>query len=312
MILRLNTFSKPRTSVSAVILLLFVATVLPGCSRSPSDDAEHTGFTDALGRELILDHPPNRIVTIAPSVTEIVYAAGGMNRVVGVSSADNFPPEVDRIPRFSALPVNFETIVSLRPDLVVGTTQVNSRADAETFDNLRLNVFYLKTRTLNDIVESVTTVGAILNTTVVADSTARSMQQRIDSLRLFSDGIERRPSVLFLISDETLYSFGKDSYVHELITLAGGESISGSITTTNPVLSNEFVLTEAPQVIIGTFGENYDAEDLLLARPTWRSVPAVRQNRVYSIDGDLVLRAGPRAIDGAYRIAEILRAIRNQ
>jgi len=308
----MNPLSRSGALPFISVFFLLLATVCCGCTRDQAVDGGNTGFTDAIGRKFDFHDPPTRLVTIAPSVTEIVYAAGGIDRVVGVSSADDYPSEVNHIPRFSALPVNFEVIVSLRPDLILGTTQVNSPTDADTFNDLHLKVFYLKTRTLEDIVKSVRTVGILLHTTAVSDSMAFSLQHRIDSLRLSSDAIERRPRVLFLISDETLYSFGKDSYIHELITLAGGVSISGSMTTSNPVLSDEFVLSEAPEVIIGTFGENYDAEDLRYARPIWRSVPAVRQNRVYSIDADLVLRAGPRVVDGAYRIAEILQSVRNQ
>jgi ABC-type Fe3+-hydroxamate transport system substrate-binding protein len=112
-----------------------------------------------------------------------------------------------------------------------------------------------------------------------------------------------RPRVLVLIGDETLYSFGKGSYVHELVRLAGGRSITSTIETSAPTLSEGYVLTEKPDVIIGTWGPDYDPSTLLDLHPTWDVVPALQNGRVYSLPSSLLLRPGPRLVQGAQRMA---------
>jgi iron complex transport system substrate-binding protein len=302
-----DRFIHAGTAVLTYTLVAIILTV-SGCTSRQTRTGPFHSVVDALERSVEFRFPPERVVTIAPSVTEIVFASGAMSRIVGVSTADDYPPEVENIFKFSALPVNFEAIVGLRPDLILATTQVNGPTDAETFAHLGLKVFYLNTRSLDDIIVAVETSGELLGTSDIARSAARELRRRVDSLSTLTESIKSRPKVLFLISDKALYSFGSDSYVQDLIRLAGGESIAGSISSENPVLSNEFVLKSAPDVIIGTFGEDYDTDDLLSARPTWAIVPAVRHNRVFTVNGDLILRAGPRVVDGAYELYHILQS----
>ena len=111
------------------------------------------------------------------------------------------------------------------------------------------------------------------------------------------------PFELFLIGDDTLYAFGDESYVHDLIALAGGRSATEAIGTNAPILSDEFVLTTKPDVIFGAFGEDYDPARLLALHPTWDIVPAVVNGRVYSLDPSLILRPGPRLVEGAQQMA---------
>jgi ABC-type Fe3+-hydroxamate transport system substrate-binding protein len=112
--------------------------------------------------------------------------------------------------------------------------------------------------------------------------------------------------VLVLIGDDTLYSFGDGSYVHNLVELAGGRSITASIDTKAPTLSEEYVLKEKPDVIVGAWGSDYDSDRLLKLHPTWDVVPAVQNGRVYSLPSSLLLRPGPRLVQGARRMAAYL------
>ncbi|MCH8276255.1 MAG: ABC transporter substrate-binding protein, partial [Bacteroidetes bacterium] len=237
---------------------------------------------------------------------EIVAAAGAFDRIVGVSNADNYPPGVADLPDFSALPVDFESVASLRPDLVLATTEVNDPRDAAMFDGLDIPIYYLSIRSLAEVFGAIETVGELLESEEAARATIDSLRVRTHRLEQLSSSVKNRPRVLFLISYETLFSFGRDSYVHDLIEIAGGESVTSDLETSAPVLSDEYVLRQAPDVIIGTFGDPFRIPDLLEAHPTWRLVPAVREGRVYSIENDLILRAGPRNIDGAYRMFELL------
>lgn len=112
--------------------------------------------------------------------------------------------------------------------------------------------------------------------------------------------------MLLLAGAKTLYSFGQESYVHDLIRMAGGRSVTAKLDAKAPVLSEEFVIRKNPDVIIGTFAETHDAQKLLALHPSWRSVSALEEGRVYTVDGDVVVRPGPRVVEGVRRMAALL------
>jgi len=288
-----------------IFLLLAVAMLgVLGCAKpSEPSRADTRAFTDDLGRTVEVRRPVARVVTVAPSLTEIVFAAGAGRKLVGVTTADDYPPAVDTLPRFSALPMNFEAVAALRPDVVLGTTQINNPRDAETFAALGIPMVFFSFRRLGDVMRVLRATGDLLGTAAHAHAAADSLQRIVDDLRARSEAIEERPRVLFLIGDGTLFAFGPESYIHELIFLAGGQSITEDLTTEAPILSDEFVLTAAPDVIVGAFGEAYDPARLLERHPTWTVVPAIRTGRVYSFAPDLFLRPGPRLAEGARRLA---------
>jgi iron complex transport system substrate-binding protein len=286
--------------------LLLTLALLTGCRAEAPPDADTRTATDDLGRTVTLTPLVERVLTLAPSLTELVFAAGAGDRLVGAAEADDYPPAVDTLPRFDSLPLDFEAIATLRPDLVLATDQVNAPGDVDTFADLGIPVYFFSYRGLDGMLESLRTVGGLLNTEATANAAADSLSARIDQLRHRTDTLNHRPLTLFLIGDETLFAFGSESYVHDLIALAGGRSATANLDTQAPVLTEEFVLTTQPEVIIGAFGPDYDPARLVGLHPTWRSVPAVEQGRVYSLDPDLVLRPGPRLVQGAYRMAELL------
>lgn len=288
--------------------LLFVWGALAGsgCGNGEAGRPAADVFTDDLGREVVIDRPVRRVVTLAPNLTEIVYAAGAGHRLAGVGMPDDYPPAVDTLPRFSVFPVDFEAVVALRPDLVLATDQVNSERDAATFAALDLPVAFLSFRGLDDVLRGIRVVGELLGTETEAAAAVDAIEARIDRLRAYTAGRETHPRVLFLIGDDVLYSFGRESYMHELIDLAGGTSVMEDVDAVAPVLSEEFVLTRRPDVIVGPWGTDYDPRRLMELHPTWDVVPAVREGRVYSVDPDLFLRPGPRLVDAAYVLADLL------
>ncbi|GIV61198.1 MAG: periplasmic-binding protein [Rhodothermaceae bacterium] len=277
-----------------------------GCSERPAPPEAPSTFTDDLGRTVQLPPTIGRIVTVAPSLTEIVFAAGAGSRLVGVTTADDYPPAVDTLPRFSALPMNFEAVAALRPDVVLATTQINNPRDAETFAALGIPMLFFSFRRLEDVPRVLRRIGEVLDTEEVAHAAARTFEDRLAGLRARTATLTDRPRVLFLIGDETLFAFGRESYIHTLIEVAGGTSLTRDLPTEAPILSDEFVLTHPPDVIVGTFGEDYDPARLLAAHPTWHLLPAVREGRIYSFAPDLFLRPGPRLVDGACLLARRL------
>jgi ABC-type Fe3+-hydroxamate transport system substrate-binding protein len=287
-------------------LVLALAVGLGTACTSPDTDETAPRVTDALGRTVPLSRPVERVVSLAPNLTEIVYAAGAGSTLVGVTTAANYPPSVDTLPAISALPVDFEAVAAQNPDLVLATDQINAPRDAETFDALDVPIYFFSFATLADVLDAIRTTGDLLGTSAAAADSAAALQREIDALQRRTASVQDPPRVLVLIGDDTLYAFGQGSYIHELVALAGGQSITDTLATQAPTLSDEYVLTAKPDVIVGAWGEDYDPSRLLVLHPTWDVVPAVQNGRVYSLPQDLLLRPGPRLVDGARRMARAL------
>jgi ABC-type Fe3+-hydroxamate transport system substrate-binding protein len=286
------------------LVLAFIVSVLAGCGEADRSPAPST-VTDALGRSVAPERPVERVVSLAPNLTEIAFAAGGGSRLVAVTTADDYPPAVDTLDRVSALPVDFEAVAAQNPDLVLATDQVNPPGDTETFEALDVPIYFFSFASLTDVFDAIRTTGALLGTEAAAADTARALERQVARLGRRTDALSprERPRVLVLIGDDTLYSFGEGSYVHRLVELAGGRSVTDTLSTAAPTLSEEFVLTTRPDVIVGAWGADYDPARLLELHPTWDVVPAVQNDRVYSLPPSLLLRPGPRLVEGARRMA---------
>jgi ABC-type Fe3+-hydroxamate transport system substrate-binding protein len=287
-----------------LIGFVVLALVVAGCGSSATDRSRDS-VTDDLGRTVLLDRPVERVISLAPNLTELAYAAGAGSTLVAVTKSGDYPPAVDSLDHVSALPVDFEAIVAKQPDLVLATDQINPPGDTDTFDAVEVPIYFFSFGSLDDVFGALRTMGTLLGTEAVARDRARALEQQVSALRARTDSLSEaeRPRVLVLIGDDTLYSFGQGSYVHELVRLAGGRSITASIETEAPTLSEEYVLKEKPDVIVGAWGTGYDPARLLTLHPTWDVVPALQNNRVYSLPSSLLLRPGPRLVQGARHMA---------
>ena len=295
---------------TVVILML---TLLVGCAPTENSGDISSGFSgaaddgillvDALGRELQLDEPASRVITVAPGATEIVYAAGGFERLIGVSAVDDYPPEIRDLERFSVLPMDFEAIAQLNPDLILASAQVNDPRDVILFDELSIPVFYLAASSWTEVNASIGNAGILLGTESEAVAAQTELTQQMDSLQSLTSPVERKPGGIFLISDITSYSFGAGSYVQDLFEQAGIEFLTAQFDNAAPVLSDEWILITDPEYIFGTFGSEFEPHDLLEHHPSWSSLQAVRNGRIYSIEQNLISRPGPRNVEAAFEMA---------
>ncbi len=286
---------------------LLLALLVPGCKPAAAPEPAATGpaLVDDEGRALP-GQPPQRVVPLAPNVTELLYAIGAGARVAGDSVADAEPPPVEHLPRFNSLPMDFEALVALRPDLVVAATQVNNPRDAELFTSLDIPVAYFSFERASDVPRVMRILGEILALADSANAAAARFEHEMAAFRSRTAALERRPGVLFLIGTDPLFSFGSGSYIHDLIEAAGGRSLTADIATPAPTLNEEFVLTAQPDVILGTFGTGFEGTSLLRLYPSWAITPALRDGRVYSVPPSLLLRPGPRLVDGVRAMAQRL------
>lgn len=276
-----------------------------GCGPPPSGGGRT--LVDDLGRSVVLPDTVFRVVSLAPSVTELAVAAGAGLRLVAVTDADTYPPAVLALPTVQALPLDFEAVVALRPDLVLASDQVNDPRDAERLRALDIPTWFSAVDSFEGLFQAIERLGTVFGTEAEAGETVDSLRRQLSLLP--PPPADGGPGVLVLIGDETLFAFGRGSYVHEIVARAGGRSLTAGFETRAPVLSEEFVLDAAPDVIVGAFGPDYDPSRLRALHPAWSTVPAIRDGRIFSLHPDLLLRPGPRLVEAARVLTDLLAGV---
>jgi len=266
--------------------------------------------TDDLGREVTIHKQPETIVSLAPSNTEILFALELGDRVIAVSEYCNYPLEVQnkiKIGGFST--VNIEKVVSLKPDLVLATGGVQETV-VEELERLGLSVIALDAKSIEDVLENIRLVGRAAGQLETARELAANLEQRIkavtDKIKDLPDS--QRPRVFYEVQYEPLMTAGPGTFIDDLIHLAGATNIASDAATKYPVYNLETLIDRNPEVIIISVGHGSIAASVegVKSRGRWRILDAVKNNRVYGIDADLVSRPGPRIVDG---LEEIVRFI---
>jgi iron complex transport system substrate-binding protein len=260
---------------------------------------------DMQGREVVLPGPPRRIVSLVPSATEILYALGSDERLVGVTDYCDYPAAARQKPSVGGMVApSLETIATLRPDLVIATPEGNRE---ETFAQLRrlgIPVFLTAASRLSDVGAIVARLGELTEQRDAARALVRRITERIDGVRRRVAG-RGRPRVLYVVWPEPLIVPGREALVTELIEIAGGRSITASEPDGYPRLGLEAAVGRQPDVIVmATHGAGTNA-----SRDKWErlaAVPAIRSGRVHAADGNLLHRYTPRVVDGIESLARMI------
>lgn len=261
-------------------------------------------FTDGMGRTVPLTSPVGSVLSLAPNLTEIVFAIGAGDRLLAASQADTHPPEVRDLPLFSSFPPDHERIVALDPDLLLAAMDINSPQDAEALAKVGVPTYFFAFADVASIPAAMRRMGGLLGAD--AEPAATAFEAAIDSVRATTASLPK-PRTLLVIGDDVLYAFGRDSYASEAIRIAGGDNLTDAFEGGSAVVSEEFVLEAEPEVIIVLTEDPYSAEELLAKHPSWSIVPAVLEGRVYGIHPDLLSRPGPRLVLGIAQVAALLR-----
>lgn len=274
--------------------------------------AEAGTVTDMLGRNVLVPDRPLRLVSLAPSLTETVYALGRGDWLVGVTEVCDYPPEARSKPKVGGIAApSLERIVSLAPDLVLTTAEGNSRNTLEQLGRLGIATFALKPDNYAGVIESIAVLGRVLREEPAAAQVVRSIQDRVLAVRTMVAG-RPQPRVLYLIWSEPLIAAGPATYINDLLSLAGGRNIVQERTIPYPRLDWEQVVGGTPDVIL-VADHRADADRVgsaAAATPrewqAWKAVPAIRAGRVVPIPGNTVLRPGPRVGEGLARLAQAI------
>jgi len=282
-------------------LLLFLALVFfPVKLRAAT-------FVDSLGRKVVLRSPPKRIVSLAPSITEMIYFLGLGDTLVGVTRFSHFPEEARKKPRVGTYTdINVERVVTLDPDLVIATADGNRREDVEMLEEAGVPVYVVNPRRIRQILEAIESVGNVCGVAPRARARVGSLRKRIEKVKEAVRG-RHRPLVFLVINTKPLMSVNRSTTHHDVIELAGGRNLAEDQPVTYPRLSLEEVIRRGPEVIIiSSMDRGREHERARRQWFRWTTIPAVQDGRVYAINSDLIDRAAPRVVKGLEEMARLI------
>jgi iron complex transport system substrate-binding protein len=254
-------------------------------------------LVDDLKRTVVLPRTAQRIVSLAPSITESLFAIGAGSQVVGVTDYCNFPPEARSIHHVGGM-INpsIETIVGLSPDLILFSMEGNQRQDFAILTGLRVPAFVTNPRNLEGINTSLLQLGALTGHMREAATLVSALTERTTKLKA-NIGPARTRTLLF-VSVQPLVAVGARTFLNELLVVAGGENLAASTGLTYPQLSREVVLDQDPAVLLVASDVMDSTQNVTALYPEWARLSAVRNGHVYRVNADLISRPGPRAVDG--------------
>jgi iron complex transport system substrate-binding protein len=286
------------------------AAVTTAAGASPTDEAETSAdtfpltITDDSGAEVTLEQEPERIVALAPSFVEVLFEIGAGDLVVAADENSDYPPEVAEIPKLSGFTPSVEAIVGYDPDLVL--IQFDPGGLVESLEASDVSAVTLGTpESMEGVYDQIETIGRLSGYPGEADAVVSAMREEVaDTVASLGEGMTE-PRVYHEV-DNTLFSVGPGSYIHDIYVILLAENIATESGSAFPQLSNEAIVAADPEVIIladEAFGESAET---VAARPGWAQISAVENGRVHGVDPNLISRPGPRLPEVVDQIADYL------
>jgi len=253
---------------------------------------------------------PERIISTSPSNTEILFALGLGDKVVGVTTYCNYPPEApekEKIGGFST--VDIEKIISLNPDMVLASSKTGDE-NIKKLEDKGITVLIVEPKNIDEILKAIELIGNVTGKENEAKSLTENMLKRINKVKENSKNLKEKPKVMYVVWHEPLMSAGKNTFANDIIEIAGGENIYSDMEIQYPTISLESVIDRNPDIIIASVGHG-DAGNLtynyVMNEPRLKDVNAVKNKRVYEIDADIMNRPGPRISDALEQFAVWMR-----
>jgi iron complex transport system substrate-binding protein len=286
------------------ILLISAALLFASACGRP---AAHSGgldvreVTDDLGRRVVLPVEVTRVVSLAPNITEIIFAVGAGDKLVGVTSFCDYPEEAKRIQKIGdTLKPNIESIVALKPQVVFVTTASQLEAFSGVLKEQGISVFTTNPDSVESVFESMFAIGDVLGRAVEAGRVVSRLKARVGKVREEASRTTWEvPQTVFVQLDPTLYTVGKGSFITDLIAIAGGRSVTAGIEAAYPKVSKEAAAAYDPRVIILS-----DSPDNREPNKVFANSQAVKSGRIVRIDADVLSRPGPRIVSALELIFE--------
>lgn len=322
---RLIPIHRCVAGILGVVCYVVLASLAPGFAQSSEDDAVMkrrqqgilTGmpfmanitprtFIDDAGRKLYVAKAPARVVSLAPSITEMLFALGLDEQIVGVTEFCNFPEAAKAKSKVGYANPNLESLIALRPELVVAPREFHRANVLAKLEELKIPVLLLEATSLESIFSHLHTLGRIFDRSTAAHAMTLAMRNRMAELTARTEHLAR-VRVLYVINSQPLMTVGPGSYIHQMIGLAGGLNIASEAKAPYPRLTMETVLKENPEVLLfprGSIETVPRSEQEAWRR--WTTVTAVRENRLRDVSADALNRPGPRVMEGLEALARAI------
>lgn len=284
---------------SLILLLLFA-----GCrteNQTANNNLPTREVTDDLGRKITIPQKIERAVSLAPNLTENIFAIGAGSKLVGVTTFCNYPPEAEKIQKVSDTQTpNLEAIIALKPQIIFVSTASQLENFTNTLEKQNIAVFVTNPNNLDDVFKNLKTFGELFGTGEQAEKLVNELKTRVSAVE---EKIKDKPpvKVFVQIDKDSLYTIGKDSFITDLINRAGGESVTKDVATAYPKISKETALALNPDAIILSESENN-----LQPNEVFKNSNAVKNGKVFKINADIISRPSPRLVDALEIIAKDL------
>lgn len=274
--------------------------------------AQETTFpytvTDSTGKEFTFDAAPKRIVSLAPSETEVLFALGLDEQVAGVSDLDDYPEAVKDKPRMGGFQVNVEAIVAAQPDLILAASLIDE-ATVKSLTDMGLQVFQSNPKTIDAVMEHIQTIGEITNHQAEADEVVGKMKQEVQTVTDAVGSLSEDQKKKVYIEFSPGWTVGKGEFMDEMITLSGGINVASEVEGWSEI-NEEQIIQANPDVILyakSVIDENNKTlADIIKGRSGWDQISAVKENRIIAMDDNLLSRTGPRVTQGLIEVAKAI------
>jgi iron complex transport system substrate-binding protein len=296
------------TALQIFLLAILALSFLTSCSRIQNKNAsvdQSRAVTDEAGRRVMLPQKIDRIVSLAPNLTEIVYAVGAGDRLVGDTTYCDYPEPAKSVAKVGdTMTPSVERIIALKPQIVLVSTASQLEAFTNQLSAQQITVYVTNPQSLDDVFRSIQTLGDLLNEHDRAASVVSGLRTRAEAVDAATK-TAKPVKVFYQVAGEPLYTIGRDAFTTDLIRRAGGASVTAEVPGAFPRFSDEAALAAKPEaIILPTGGAMGEANSAVVA--ALKNSPAVLNGHVYKINGDLLSRPGPRLVDGLEEMARAL------
>jgi iron complex transport system substrate-binding protein len=302
--------SSRSSGYAAVLLFAAVLASAFACSKRNTkvvqDESGPTlTVTDDVGRRVVVPAHIDRIVSLAPNLTEIVYTVGAGDRLVGDTEFCDYPAEAKRVAKIGdTMHPSIERIIALKPQIVLVSTASQLEAFTKQLDQQRITVYVTNPQSLDDVFRSIQALGDLFGQHDRAASVVADLRKRADAVEAATKQVKPL-TVFYQVYEQPLYTIGREAFLTDLVRRAGGVSVTAAVPGGFPRLSDEAALASKPEAIILQTGGSMGSGNSTVAAPLKNS-PAVLSNRVYKINADHLSRPGPRLVDGLEEMARAL------
>jgi iron complex transport system substrate-binding protein len=285
-------------TIAALTIVLVAAIAFSSLQIPERAETHGLTITDDFGRNVTIRGVPERIISLSPSNTEILFAIGAGDKVVGVTEYCNYPEEVKEREKIGGVTtVSIEKVVSLQPDLVLGD-ELNGIETFERLEELNITIVGLNPRNISEIMDDIMLVGRLTGEEQNASSLVSDMWRRIGEIKNKTQDVIR-PEVAHVVWHDPIWVTGSGNFQDEMIEIAGGYNAFSDLKGWNTVSLEEFIDRDSDVIIVsvGHGAAGMEPYEYIISEERLKVVSAVKNNRVYTIDADIISRSGPRIVD---------------